>query len=393
MPINTIVGQVASGDDFYSRPKLIEDLWNRFESGSNILLSAPRRVGKSSLLKFIEDNPEENYHIINIITQSVNNENEFFRKLYMHVYELLNTKDKFIEKFKNIIGQKGVTEITKDGIKLESKVLSYYDSLVKIFEKLELGNDKIIIMIDEYAETIENIIKDEEKEEQGRKKAINFLQKNRELRHLSFLKNKVQFVYAGSIGLENVVSRLDFTSSINDLYSFKLPPLTEKEANELVYIKILNGCEMSFDTEQFKYLLSKIEWYIPFYFQLALDEIYRLYHYEEQKEITNNVIDKALNNAIEHRGYFEPWSDRLRKAFKGKEYNFIKEVLNAASQSVILSSSEVYDKAVQWEVTENYKSIINSLIYDGYINNSDDPKEYRFNSPILKMWWYKYVAN
>ena len=393
MPINTIVGQVASGDDFYNRPKLIEDLWNRIESGSNILLSAPRRVGKSSLLKFIEDNPWENFHIINIITQSVNNENEFFRKLYTHVYELLNKKDKLVEKFKNIVGQKDVTELTKDGIKLENKPLSYYDSLVKVFEKLNLENDKIIIMIDEFAETIENIIKDEENENQGKKKAISFLQKNRELRHLSFLKNKVQFVYAGSIGLENVVSRLEFTSSINDLYSFKLPPLTENEANELVYTKILNGCEMSFDIEQFRYLLTKIEWYIPFYFQLALDEIYRLFHYEDQHEITNKVIDKALNNAIEHRGYFEPWSDRLRKAFKGKEYNFIKEVLNAASQSKTLSSSVIYDKAIQWEVTENYKSIINSLIYDGYINNNDDPKEYRFNSPILKMWWYKYVAN
>ncbi len=393
MPINTIIGQIASGEDFYNRQKLLSDLWHRIESGSNILISAPRRVGKSSLLKFIEDNPAENYYMINIITQSVNDENEFFRKIYTHVYELLNAKDKFIEKVKSIVGQKDVTEITKDGIKLDNKELSYYDSLVKVFEKLELENERIIIMIDEFAETIENIIKDEEDEEQGKKKAISFLQKNRELRHLSFLKNKVQFIYAGSIGLENVASRLEFTSSINDLYSFKLPPLTEKEAKELVYTKILNDCDMTFSTEHFRYLLTRLEWYIPFYFQLLLDEIYKIYHYEEQSSIATAVIDRALNNAIDHRGYFEPWSDRLRKAFKGKEYNFIKDVLNAASQSAMLGSAEIYDKAVKWEVTENYKSIINSLIYDGYINNNDDPKEYRFNSPILKMWWYKYVAN
>jgi len=39
------------------------------------------------------------------------------------------------------------------------------------------------------------------------------------------------------------------------------------------------------------------------------------------------------------------------------------------------------------------KEIIHSLVYDGYINNNDDVKIYRFNSPILKMWWYKNVAN
>ena len=42
---------------------------------------------------------------------------------------------------------------------------------------------------------------------------------------------------------------------------------------------------------------------------------------------------------------------------------------------------------------DNSQDVIKALIYDGYINNNDDAKIYRFNSPILKMWWYKNVTN
>jgi hypothetical protein len=48
--------------------------------------------------------------------------------------------------------------------------------------------------------------------------------------------------------------------------------------------------------------------------------------------------------------------------------------------------------AVKRGIEEDYKKIIRVLMHDGYINNNDDPEVYRFNSPILKTWWFKNVA-
>jgi len=48
--MKTVVGQVATGDKFFDRPGDIRNLWQKIKNGSNILLSAPRRTGKTSIL-------------------------------------------------------------------------------------------------------------------------------------------------------------------------------------------------------------------------------------------------------------------------------------------------------------------------------------------------------
>lgn len=232
MSIETKIGQSARGDNFYRREHKIEELWRKIESGSNILMVAPRRVGKTSMLYNILDNPKKGYRPLYLITESVGNENEFFRKLYEHIFELLDGVDKFSQRIKKIIGTNKISEITKDGIKLEDKELDYSDALIKLFEVLDLDNEKLIIMIDEFAETVENIIKDE-----SETNAVRFLQRNRELRHLDIIREKALFIYAGSIGLENVVKKVNASSSINDLNPFKVTPFTEEEAKELIYEK------------------------------------------------------------------------------------------------------------------------------------------------------------
>ena len=84
-------------------------------------------------------------------------------------------------------------------------------------------------MIDEFPETLENIVEDD-----GENAGRHFLQTNRELRQNLELSKSVQFVYTGSIGLENVVSRLNAVNTINNLDRLKLPPLTTDEAKRFI---------------------------------------------------------------------------------------------------------------------------------------------------------------
>ncbi len=366
---------------------MFNDIWRIIESGSNILLVAPRRVGKTSILFYLSDNPKGGFRPLYLITESVNDENEFFRKLYGHIFELLDGIEKFSQRIRNLVGKNKISEISKNGVKLEDVKLDYYGALIKLFEVLDLDGEKLIILIDEFPETVENI------KDKNETDALHFLQKNRELRHSAIVREKAQFIYAGSIGLENVVSKINASSTINDLHSFGVPPFTEKESRGLIFDKILKNSEMQIEDEQVSFLLSKIEWLIPFYIQLIMDETYKLYSYEELKKITNEVIERAIDKSVQHKLYFDLWLSRLKTTFKGNEFSFVKSVLNNASEKDTISSAEIYNYAEGFNITEIYKNIINTLVYDGYINNNDNPKIYHFNSPILKRWWYKYVAN
>jgi hypothetical protein len=205
------------------------------------------------------------------------------------------------------------------------------------------------------------------------------------------MKGKIQFILAGSIGLENIVESLNASGTINDLYSFPIPPLSKQEAKALTG-KIIEGSGYIFEEEQLEYMLKKIEWLIPFYIQLIVDEIDKLKFPGRPAKITENEIDKAFLHAIEHRNYFTNWHTRLRRCYTGQEYTFTKALLNYISEYGTITSTQVNDLAVQYDMEIGFRHILNALEYDGYINNNDEPKVYRFNSSLLKTWWYKNVA-
>ena len=80
-------------------------------------------------------------------------------------------------------------------------------------------------MIDEFTQTLENIIRKE-----GEDNAIHFLQSIRECRFDGVIKDKVLFIYTGSIGLENVANRLSAIDLVSDLDSVKVSPLSRINA-------------------------------------------------------------------------------------------------------------------------------------------------------------------
>jgi len=390
MRFNTLIGPAARAENFFPRPIITEEIWEKLESGSNVLLAAPRRVGKSSFLFDLLDHPRPNTIIIYFTSESVNNENEFFRKLFCHLIEKLN----FIKKYSTLLGSKAkeifksVESIGKDGITFRpDSTISYYQELTRLLNNLPPDGYQIIVLVDEFAQTVENIIQDEDE-----RAAIHFLESKREIRQLPKVHKKLQFVYAGSIGLENIVGKINGMNFVNDLTPVPIPPLTKDEASNLCKI-IMNGTVAQFDKDSFEYLLTSIGWWIPYHFHLLLDETAKILTAQKVNIITTSLIDQAIDNALKERLYFEHWFTRLRKAYKGDEFSFVKEILNTASATDALPSNEIYNLAIKYKLDTTFTDLINALKYDGYINNSYQPTQYQFNSPLLKKWWYSNVAN
>ena len=376
--MKNVVGQVVTGEKFFNRKKNIRKLWDKIKNGSSILLSAPRRTGKTSILYYIKNNPEKGYSVLYLDTESVDSCNEFFRKIYNH---LLNESDeklktKILEMVKSL--ERKIEEVGKT-IKLGDNELNYYEELILLMKKLDLKGEKIVIIVDEFAQTLQNILKDD------KKKAVSFLEKNRALRQNPEINKNIQFIYAGSIGLENIAGAIDGSKHINDINSQILKPLSRSEAEELIKF-ILDG-EQLINDEAIDYILQKLHEFVPYYIQIIIQEIH-----ESRVSGTTQEIDLIFEEIVKKRIYFEHWLTRL-KSYKSDEYKFAKSILNIASENEFVTSAAIYDKAVEFRVEEEYKTIVNALIYDGYINNDGKPSEYRFNSPLLKMWWCKNVAN
>lgn len=384
------VGQAVRGSDFWKRENELAAIWEAIRSGSHILLAAPRRVGKTSIMFHLYDNPLDGYAVIYLDVESADSENEFWRKLFnaLGEEEFANKLKKYsktaFEKLKNI----KIKKITADSVEFgDGEAISYYS----IFEEFikELNSDKkVVIMVDEFAQTIENIIKYDSK-----KNAERFLNANRALRQNPKISSKVTFVYAGSIGLESVVGKIGATKLINDLNSIKVSPLTSQEAIEFTG-ELCKSVAIFATEEAISYMLEKIEWLIPFYIQLIVQELKTISRQTVGEMVAKSDIDSAISRVIEHKNHFEHWQSKLKEGFDKTSYLYAKEILNTISEENTIRSSQISNIAAKYNMDyDDAREVIHSLVYDGYINNNDDVKIYRFNSPILRIWWNKYVAN
>jgi len=390
------IGKPVRGDKFYPRTNISSKLLELLEEDANILLSAPRRVGKTSIILNLYDNPPKNYLVVYVDTEKCESIQEYFKELLNKITdsEIIDKYDGFgssvIEKIKDTakrvkkINVGGVIGIEKEAAQT---IVDYYEEFELLLNEIELKGQKIVLLVDEFPVTVENIKRKDDSN--GSNEVKKFLQMNRTIRLNPKLSDKISFIYTGSIGLVNVVSNIGMTEDINDLSELTVPPLESKDALKLL-ASLASNYKIPIDKSTSKYIIEKVEWLMPFYIQTLFREVRDLYRKEEPDTIDNNFIDQAFNNIIENINiYLDHFRTRLNKVFKKEQLNFSKELLHSIADNNFIQKNNIPELAAKYKV-ENYSYLIDTLKYDGYIDNSANENEYRFNSPIFKQWWVKY---
>jgi uncharacterized protein len=390
-------GRAAVGEDRYFRREQVETkIWSKIKRGEDVLLAAPRRSGKSSILKYLEKNPPKGYLVKYKSVQSVDTGNEYFKQIYKLLLEddsVFGFYRKHFEKTKGAVKKfiSKIRGISLDGIEIDpNEKIDYFAECKTLLKALPDNFETLLLLIDEFPDAVSNI------SSQNKANGIRFLQLIRELRQ-DLDQVRLQFVYSGSIGLGNVVKKLNRIDLINDIVNIKLPPLSRAEAKDLVgrLVQGLKTDSPAFEINEqiMDYILDKESWHIPYYIQIIVDELFESYK-EAQKVPTEQSVDETIHKIISDRyqfqDYFENWKTRLKQALDTHEYNCAIGILNIVSSQGSIDFDAIHDLSVRHDV-HDAKSITNVLEYDGYLSK-DSRSLYRFNSIILKEWWYLNVA-
>ncbi len=380
-----IIGPAAEGEFYFDRPYLDELFWKKLNESHNLSIAAPRRVGKSSFMLNLLKNEKTGFHCSYIITESINEPNEFFKKLYKTLLGLLNTSGKFRQFFEDLGKRLEIKKISLSEIEFGRNEIDYYQEILLLCKEVKEADARIVLLIDEFSQTVENIITD-----QSRETAKNFLHQCRELRQSPDVKAKINFVYTGSIGLENLVLSIDEPRSISDLGHFTIPPLSETEAIDLIS-RIIDGDTITFSDPDRKYFLTKLNWLLPYFLQVIMSEIDSICKEKNLHAITTGIIDEAFAKALHNRSYFEHWLVRLRSIFKGTEFSCAKEILKIAAVKNGIDYYQLQDVITKFQI-EDAAPLVNILQHDGYLVRDEENKTYRFNSPLLQTWWLKNIV-
>jgi len=86
-PLYISTGQPADGKNkFFPRDKIVNQIWRKLKRGEDLLLTAPRRVGKSSILHYVKNNPHDGYIVKYLSIMGKDNANDYFKVLYDHTF-------------------------------------------------------------------------------------------------------------------------------------------------------------------------------------------------------------------------------------------------------------------------------------------------------------------
>ena len=380
-----IIGPAAEGSFYFARPYLEERFWKKIKESHHLSITAPRRVGKSSFMLHLLKNDRDGYFCIYIITESINEPNEFFKKIYKTLLKRLNTGGKFKQFIEDLYKRLDIRKISMTEIEFGKNEIDYYEEILLLCREVKDSDIRIVLMIDEFSQTLENIITD-----QSREVAKNFLHQCRELRQNLDVKSKISFVYTGSVGLENLVHSIDEARSINDLGHLNIPPFSKIEARSLI-TQIVDGDAIIFTERELDYFLNKMNWLLPYFIQLMMSELDGICKERSSQEITQEIIEEAFRNALENRSYFEHWSTRLRSIFKGHDFSCAKEILKIAAVGKGIDAFQLQDVITKFKI-EEAAPMMNILQHDGYLVKDDHSNKYRFNSPLLEAWWVKNIV-
>lgn len=371
-------------ETYHPLPDIIERLSRHLSDGENAVLTGHRRIGKTLLMQHLEDNAPDSFVPTYLIVESVDTVNEFYRKLVAHLSDnFISRWDKAGRGVSAWFRKVNIQEVGKTIRFGDPKQIDYHAEFRNLIESME-PERPIVLMLDEFPQVIENIRDDKDG---GEAEVKRLLTTQREFRQEPRFKDKIRFVYAGSIGLQNVVEGLGFSKHINDLREVKMRPFRRDEA-EAYLDGLLQRRSLTAAPDIAALILERIDWLAPFFISLLVDELFL-------SPIEAAHIDAAFTASLKHRNNFEHWHRRLRPpALKQEEYRFCKTLLNSTADPAKSGSDqgEIYNLAVAHGVEDEVPRLLNILQHDGYLVR-DERNRYRFVSPVIRAWWWSEIAN
>ena len=390
------VGNPAIGDDFIDRENEIGQILSALEKDS-VLLIAPRRFGKTSIMRRLEKElSSQDGLCVFIEVEDIYSPQRFLSEMVMALLgserirkgaNIRSAFEKAFSWFKENIEEVGVSVFRA---KLRSNIEAdlkedWTEKARLIFEIINDFESNVYFIVDEFPIAIKNMyLEDAEK----------FLHWFRKLRQIS---ENLRFVVGGSVSIDRVVRDVGGVSVINDFKRVRVGGFQKEVAIDVVK-KVFREKEWKYTESIGDKILNCIgESCIPYFIAIMLSAIEEEY-VSRDVEINEELIEDIYNFYILGSGgkhYFEHYSQRLRifyTGMAGMEEKAARAILRRVSSEDYYPldlAFGIFKQETGVDDHERFMDLIADLENDFYIEN-DPLKGLTFYSRMLRDWWRLY---
>lgn len=393
--MRNVVGKPVTGSNFFGRERELSEL-AEITRDEHVLLLAPRRVGKTSLLLALDSKVAQERSPVGVYVSvaAATNELQFVKSVLQAIYETKpgkRLKPNAVAAWLHRYGRrlKGV-KVAGSGIELEgAPTPEWQEEADKAFAALAATGSPWLIMIDELPTLV--LLLARQDPEGTRVRA--FLQWFRNLRQLPRGTERLRFVLAGSIGLDNVTRRYRLTDTINDLRDWRLGPFTRENADRFLE-ELARGYQIELGSELRGAICDHAEWLIPYHLQVIFSAL------REQSDgrapPSEELLDRAVKSLLSRKAYFSYWHERIHDAFGVPEADLARAILATCARDPRGATPNMLQQSIARhlpnprERVEAATWILNVLQNDGYL--VEDAGRFRFRSGLLRRYWLSQLA-
>ncbi|XXX73180.1 ATP-binding protein [Sorangium sp. So ce134] len=403
------MGNWVSGDRFWNREQEVWALKELLDEGANVLIAAPRRVGKTSLMRKLCEELEQGNHkcLFFDLQRSQSGEDAIVelgvatrphQTLWDRATELVRDRAERIES----LGTEEFKLTFREHLKQNWQAKGE-----RLFDALSVGDEDkpVVIFMDELPILVNRLLKgDEYTITPERRKLTDEL--------LSFLRaqtikhrSKIRLVVAGSIGLEPVLRQAGLSATINTFTPFELRPWDDETAIGCLEalannysVVLLEGAARS--------MVDKLGSCIPHHVQMFFNHVYNDVKRRGQQEVSPEDVERVYQHSmLSTRGHAElsHMEERLKLVLGDKDLPLTLDLLTEAAVVGVLtpgaSMTLARDNAAAAEpgapgekLQDVLRRVMDVLKHDGYLVDND-AGAFVFASLLLRDWWKRRFAS
>lgn len=391
--VANIAGPPVSGENLYGREAEISELWTRLQRNQHILMLAPRRVGKTSLMHELRDKPPDGWIVFYSDLEGGSKASDCVADMLAQIARNSTTRNwidvatgaiPFREAIADVFRR--VTAIGIEVIRVELKGAMAGDwagaakQLQKRFTTLP-PDFRILFIHDELPYLISNILR----EENGVTEVERLMSWLRTLRQAPDLAGKISFLVGGSISLSTVLKRHNLSGLINDFSVFSIEPWTSDTAQSFLQ-QVGADNEFRLDTPNIRKMLSLLGEAVPYHVQLLFQEVRQICGGDATK-INDEVIERAFYDRLvgpTGSPHLDHYAQRLEHILSEEEIAIARQILDIAAKS-----EDGTERAAIPDLpppqSDHMVAIIQLLLEIGYLIAEDG--NLRFRSNFVREYW------
>lgn len=393
-------GPWVVGDDFFDRTSEIERLTQLLDEGNSILLVAPRRIGKTSLVRetFRRMEQRDEDYLLFVDVQDCKTPEDVIVAISMAAQPYGGLASKVKEAFSSFfrglsdkvesVGSSAVFELRlREGLTGDWQMKAD-----KIMASLAQADRPVAICLDELPIMVNRLVTGPGDQAERRELAEVFLSWLRKT--VSAHAENIRWIVCGSIGLEPILARHNLSFTTGHLRPFHLPTWDRETAAACVEsLSAHQGHE--WPRESRDALLDKLAHFVPHHVQMYFGHVIddcRLRGVQVPTE--DDVLRVYKTHMLSTRGHAElaDYEERLLRVLDEATKELALALLTEAAVAgrLTLEASRRIAESHGLEHPERARrDVLRVLEHDGYLTRGEKDDHWRFLSSLIRDWWYQ----